>query len=461
MNYSCEKKDHMNTCKFSYRHEMQIFFVLFVIGIFYRILTADYISYGGDAMYKWFQVKRLLYGFDFTGWDKYYPTWNQHTSRWAINGVTYIFQYVFGTHPVVMYLCVFFMFSISLIFLFLISLRINGVYFATTSCLIYIFFPVMDAIGSQLLPGIFSITYMLIAIYFMILYVERDKFAFLFIHILFVFLAYSSKITSVFFIPIFMIFLYKKKKKSLPLMYALSLIVLFFIEVTAFYFVSDGSLVLGKMSCIIQGHGRGGDIDLNHMFSFMTFFERWIKLPISWKLLFFISLLSSLYILKKFRNSWISFIAVLCLCFVFFETFAIKSINPIKIAEPIRVRYLSVILPLMILMVNYVLCNIFLLQKSFIRKAVYVLLICAIPILYFKEIHLVDNNIYKVYIDEKIINSSFENNKPEIFENKKKAYRYLYVFLKDNYVFSNSSGELLMVKNSYNGTNNYYEIVRK
>jgi hypothetical protein len=448
----------MNIKNLSYKNEIFIFFALLLLGIAYRILTADYISYGGDAIYKWFQVKRLLHGLNFTGWDTLYPVWNQHTSRWAINGVVYAFQYLFGTHPLVMYACVFFMFSLSLVFLFLILRKIGNIYFTITSCLLYIFYPVMYAIGSQLLPGIFSITYILISIYCFIIYIEQKKLMFFSLHAFFVFLAYSSKITNIFFVPVFMVFLYKNRPKSLSVFYLMILLVLFLVESAIFYLISDGILLFGKLSCIMQGHGGGGDIQLNHVFSFMIFFERWIQLPFSWKFLFFASLISSIYIVIKPKKFSITLIASLLVTFVFFETFAIKSLHPVKIAEPIRVRYLSAILPLMIISFNYI-CNKFLVkQKSFLNKTIYICLICAIPILYYNEIHILSNNLYVTYMDEKEINESFSKNASLQFDNKKKAYRYMYVFLRDQYVFSADGNEKIFVNEINDGQNSFYKL---
>ncbi|MFA7156786.1 MAG: glycosyltransferase family 39 protein [Bacilli bacterium] len=418
-----------------FKNEFYSIFLIVMISVLYRILTATCISSGGDAFYKWFQVKRWLYGFSFDGWAPLYGTWNHHTARWAITFPTFIFQYVFGTNPIVYYLVVIFFITGATIYLYKIALNIFGLYFAFSTSLLFIFFPVMGTVGSQLLPSVFSCFYMLASFYFIIILLDKKDSRYVLFSAIMLFFAYSAKITNLFFIPGYIYILYKTKNfKNIKLFFGI-LFALFLLENILFYIYSDGNLLFGKIECIFNGHLGGNDISFKDKYSILYFFSRWINLPISWFLLFVISIPISIYIIfRRETTKKIKYVVFIYLSFIFFETFAVKSIFPLKIAEPFRSRYLSITIPFMLLIINYVIISYI---KHLRKKSAlfYIFLIFFIPFMFNGSIFIRNNNVISTYAYYKKINKYFFEGYKIFFLSKNELYRFVYVFMDDKYIF--------------------------
>ncbi|MFA7156724.1 MAG: hypothetical protein WC123_03430 [Bacilli bacterium] len=433
------------------KNRFVLLMLIIILSVAVRYLTATDISSGGDAFYKWFQVKRLIYGFSFEGWPPLYGVWNHHTARWAILLPVFIFQYIFGTNPLVYYLLMVTVSTVATLLVYHIAKEISGLFLAVTSSLIFIFFPGIGKIGSQLLPSMFSCVYLLGSLYFLLKFLSNKHHLFLFLSAILFFFAYSAKITNLFFIPAYLYALYKHKKYFIC--FIVILICLYVFETYLFWYFSDGKILFGKLECIMNGHLSGGEVNFDVTNNFLYFFKRWFHMPISWKILFFLTIVASFFIIFEKNNSLdVQLIVFAFFAFILLETFAIKGITPLKIAEPFRTRYLFILVPFMILITNY-----FIEKKIYRYKKTkfitYAFFISILPFI-FNEYRPFPGSIYSSHNYFKKINNYYVENYRVIFSDRKEFYRMLYVFLDDKYFLNMHGNDKLSIKQY----KNYYYI---
>ncbi len=331
-----------NTSFSGKKDDAPILAVLIGFTLFFRIYLLQMINVGPDEIDYWYSAKQLVTG-------GAYPEIMHRTVRWAIILPVAVFQRLFGLHPLVYYITPVLNSLIQTVLLFYLGKRFFGRGVAFYSVLLFTAWPYMWRTGSQIRPAVFSLTYMLVAIYALFLFLQTDRRKYFIFSVIFLFVAYESKITNFYFVPGILIILWLHKRRlSDPLKYGGYLFILYLVEHLGYWIFTGNKM--GRLGIIASHHMKGDFADkLPH--GFLGLFARYTKYMESpWKLLFLIFIVSTVYLLIK-KKRWILELTVLHVSFFFFLTFMVKSIHPIEPVEPFLDRYYIVNLPTMSLII--------------------------------------------------------------------------------------------------------------
>lgn len=334
--------------------ENRVLFLLILFTLFFRLLTVVNIETGGDAAGVWFYAKKLYYGIP-------YDTWSHHAARFGMIIPVYLVQTIFGTHPVVYYITPLLFFLLQVIFLYEVGLRAHSIKVAFLGSLLLIFFPQMFRHAVQIKPGGFCAVYILISVYFLFKCKDDDHpMVYILLSSISFFLAYMTKVTSLFFLPGIALSLWILKKRiKYVVVFGFILFVLFVCE-TAFYrFFTD--FTFGRMSIIMGSHLSSGN--LQPLSSFWVLFDRYTDMILYWKIYFFAYLLSSFFLVigarKTGMDARIQSLLIIPLSYFLLMTFAVKSVNPIVPAMSFNQRHLILAAPLMMLIISNFLIDAF------------------------------------------------------------------------------------------------------
>ena len=122
---------------------------------------------GVDERDYWYAAKALSQGFE-------YPALTHRTVRWAIILPVAALQRVFGVHPNVYYVAPILNALAQTALLYALGKTLRGRFTGILASLFMIFFPYQIRAASQVRPEIFSITYMLLCAYLLVIALRRE-----------------------------------------------------------------------------------------------------------------------------------------------------------------------------------------------------------------------------------------------------------------------------------------------
>ena len=322
--------------------------------VLFRLFTLEIIEDSGDGMFYWQAIQKLYHGIA-------YGTLNHWTTRFGliIPGLGVVS--VLGSHPLVYYILPFVLSVVQVILVYELGRQLHGKHAGLLAAAFLLLYPEMVRASSQLLPGIFSGTYLLLVV-FCLLYFYRSggkKILWLLAGVVLMFLAYETKITNLFFLPgvLLATWLVRKKLRD-PVLFGALLFGLFILECLVYYhFTGD---LMARAHAITGHHLDHGQLK---PVSFFYLFYRWIRPGPHFILVLLLTFGASYTILKTRKTSQVHMILLPVLSFVFFLTFTVKSISPLIPATTFQIRYWNVALPLML-----VLSSIFLVQSAWIQQ---------------------------------------------------------------------------------------------
>lgn len=339
--------------------ENTVLILLVFFGLFFRFLTITNIETGGDAAGVWFAAKQLFYGMDYGI--------NHHSARFGMIIPVYLSQLVFGTHPVVYYFMPLFFFVLQVVFLYKIAVRAYGINLAFLSSLILIFLPKMFSHAVQIKPDGFCAAYILICVYFLFKFNDskNNSYVYLLTASLFMFFAYMTKETSLFFLPGLALCIWVMKKNLKYVIAFGALLFFLFLGETAIYYLTLG-LKLGRAQIITGSHLESGN--LQALPSAVNLFLRYAQLNVFEKIYFFAYLVGTCFLLIKAKSikmdEKVKSLIIIPLAFFVLLTFAVKSINPPVPAMSFNPRHLVPAAPFMSFIISYALIVTF----GFLRK---------------------------------------------------------------------------------------------
>jgi len=324
------------------RDDRKILLCLVLFGLAVRILSLMMIHTGADERDYWFSAKRLVLGFPYT------PI--QHrTVRFGIILPVALAQKLLGTHPNVYYVLPLLLSALQVAFMFILGLKLSGRAVGFLAAVFMAMFPYMIRAGSQVRPEIFSVTYILIGLFFFLSYLEQEGPAIisLCLSALFLFLAYMSKITSLYFYPGFIaaILLFKKRKGH-AVLFSLLLAALYLGETWVLYRLSGNPL--GNLGIIRASHLESGYIA---PMDFWGLFQRYSPryLPFYWLAVLLLFPVAAVFCRLWLRDRRIDTLSLYCLSFLAGITFAVSSLKPVMPVEAFIHRYfLAMLGPLLL-----------------------------------------------------------------------------------------------------------------
>jgi len=312
----------------------------------FRLYVTMPVENSGDSFVKWYEAKRLAHGLDYSRLD-------HHTMRWGINFLSLFFQKIFGTQASTYYLPSAFAATLAALFVFLIGTQLQGRTLGIMALLLFCFHPSIIVAGSQLFPGIFSTCYSFGAIYFLLLYTHstQEKTYYLVISSIFLLCAYGSKMTSLFFLPAFVIYLVWTTRRLRPLVLYLG--ILFFgvlLETLIIDTIIGDYTMFGRLA-LAGGHLNIMETGIAGEKSLWGIVTRWHMLPNSTYLPAIVSFFLAFYCINNRNNFPKDFFIALCLIsFTFFLTFSLCGVKPIHFLLPHTPRYINITIPLSLLL---------------------------------------------------------------------------------------------------------------
>lgn len=329
--------------------------LLLTVGtVLFRLFTLEIIEDSGDGMFYWQAIQKLYHGIA-------YGTLNHWTTRFGLIMPGLGVVSVLGTHPLVYYVLPFILSVVQVILVYQLGRQLHGRNAGLLAAFLLLLYPEMVRASSQLLPGVFSGTYLLL-VGFCLLYFYRSggkKLSWLLAGVVVMFLAYETKITNLFFLPGILLatWLVRKKLRD-PLLFGALLFGLFILECLVYYhFTGD---LMARAHAITGHHLDHGQLK---PVSFFYLFYRWIRPGPHFILVLFLTLGAAYTMLKPRKVGQVHMILLPVLSFIFFLTFTIKSVSPLVPATTFQIRYWNVAMPLML-----VLSSLYVVQSGWLQR---------------------------------------------------------------------------------------------
>lgn len=322
--------------------------LIFSLALFIRFYFTYSIGDAGDEFVKWYQNKRVLQGL---GWDRL----DHHTVRWSLNTPTLIVQWLFGNKAAVYYITPAFFGALAALFVFGVTRSISGTTTAVFAALLFSVTPPVVSAGSQFLPAIFTCAYVLGTAYFLLRYTESKprRYRWLVLAALFLFFAYGTKVPNLFFLPGIIIFLLWRTRPLLkPTVLLLAVLFGLFILETIGLAIFTGDFVWsGRLHYL--GFHMERMLEETHVYQVADIWKRWLMLPGYWQWLLLAACAGAVIgwlTRKSGDNSGIVLVFLMLFSFSFLTTFAITDLEPLRFVQPLRPRYLTVTIPLAIIL---------------------------------------------------------------------------------------------------------------
>jgi intracellular septation protein A len=206
-----------------------------------RFFTIQGIEGGGDAVYKWGMIRQIVN-------NHYFPMEGlHHAIRWGINLPVYLVQLFFGDSPANYYIWPIFSSSITAVLCFLLVERMINWRWGILSAVSFITSWHAFRSGSQFLPMGPAVMFMLAALFFLLIYMQKGASKNLMASALMYFCSYGAKITAIYYLPAFLLLIIlvapRPNGKRLdcwkPLaIFGVSLLVLLIIETLLIYLIT-------------------------------------------------------------------------------------------------------------------------------------------------------------------------------------------------------------------------------
>ncbi|OHE73007.1 MAG: hypothetical protein A2413_14560 [Treponema sp. RIFOXYC1_FULL_61_9] len=305
----------------------------------FRLSTLMMVHTGIDERDYWFAAKALTQSLP-------YPELTHRTVRFSVILPVALAQLVLGVHPNVYYLLPILNSMAQVALAFAVGVRIKGRLTGFLAALGLILFPYLVRAGSQVRPEIFSMTYMLFAVWFLIIYLERKEkpVAPLLLISAFLFLAYEAKITNLFFLPGFVaVILAGKRRVADALILCGSLFSLYLAETGLYAIFTEYRF--GQLE-VIASHHLSQDVPLLTDLRFTDLFRRYSDefLQDYWRWPFAFFAVAGIAAFIRRKEKAVMALAGISASFFFFLTFAVRSFDPLVPAEDFINRYFCAVL---------------------------------------------------------------------------------------------------------------------
>lgn len=320
--------------------------LLLAVTLVFRLWTTMMLHTGIDGRDYWYSAKSISS-------DSSYVQVNHRTIRWGVILPTAAAQLLTGTGPNAYYVMPLLNALAQTALVFAIGLALFNLRTASLASLALIFFPYQIRSASQILPEIFSITYILAltAAFIAYLRAERGKTRFLALAGALMYVAYATKITNLFFMPGFfaLILLYGGERRIRDCLAFGGIPLVLFVAETLVYGLAGYP---GGQLAIIAANHLGG---METMDSYLDVFKRYAEpyLQLYWQIPFALFGALAAHVLIRNRERRLMYLVVPALSFFFFITFTISGLHPLKAAEPFINRYFSSALPFVFIVIMH------------------------------------------------------------------------------------------------------------
>jgi hypothetical protein len=325
--------------------ENRFLLIVLLFTVLMRLLTPQMILTGGeDAADTWIAAKWILYGNDYV--------WNHTTARFGTIIPVFITQYIFGTSPIVYYIAPAVFQIILILFLFKLSEQLIHKNFAIIVCTLFLIFPESVIAGSHPRTSTFSMTFLVISVYYLFKYFRAEHkgaIKFLIISSASAFCMYLSNELTLFFLPGFALSILLARK-GIKAVSAFTGIFILLFAVEFLLYAKFSPFPMGRLQIATQNHlGEGGRlVPVEGILQLLNRFSP-SNVSLYWTIIIPLFLLFTIYLFFRKKDSYLKYAALIDISFIFFITFTVKGIHPLTPIVNFRMRYLADLTPLIIL----------------------------------------------------------------------------------------------------------------
>ena len=394
-----------------------------------RIISLQNLDESGDSKYYMAHIKQLLSNIEpyhFNHWSARFAIIFPATIAYILTGGAAIGAYVV---PV--------LFSLIVAYLIMkIAKLMNHIEFGFLAAILLAVYPSMIRSGSQILPAIFSMVYLLAALYFILLFLfEKKNILFVIVSAVFVFLAYGTHIINLFFVPgiLLAILLNMKRPWKIIFLFCGALFLLFIAETTIYYFFTESSF--GKMDVVRTFHklylGRIDVIHSSHLTENSTLkattifglFSRFVRPGPFFVFFFVISIWYAVKCVRKKDYAMLSLFLPAC-AFLVIMLFALKSIIPLVPALPFNARYFDVAVPFLILFSSFFLASVSEERLSKVKRQIATttvgMFMLLVTVIIFSS-NIVHHPFFNMTYIDKLVDKTFADGIPQVYTRQDSA----------------------------------------
>jgi hypothetical protein len=323
--------------------------VVALISVYVRILTATPIEDGGDAIGKW-QYSHLILTDVVAGPHLYH---SHHFLRWAVNFPNAAVQAIFGYSVQTYYVGAILFATIAACFTFLLGLRAQRWLAGLAAALVFIFATEMYRGGSQDLPEIYSVAYVLIAVWLLDKHAETRQLYLVVLAALFLFFAYGAKewyVALAVPMALFIFFCCGRDLKGVILFFVV-LAVLFAAETLILAYLTGEFRLLGRVELMSERALRVRFSRPQDIYEWNDLFLRWETLPVFWRYQVLAGIAAALFYVGAYitgfnREPTTFLVSITLIWFCAVATFAVIDTDPLRFLMNLRQRYLIITIPL-------------------------------------------------------------------------------------------------------------------
>lgn len=325
--------------------ENKFLFIILLFTALMRTLTTQIILTGGeDVADTWIASKWILYGNDYV--------WNHTTARFGTIFPVFITQLLFGTSPFVYYIAPALFQFILIIYLYKFSEQLINREFAFIVCTFFLIFPESVIAGSHPRTSTFSMTFLVISIYYLFKYLRKENnsgLKYLIISAASGFFMYLCNEITLFFLPGLGLSILLSKK-SLKGLFVFTGVFMLLFAAECFLYAKFSPFPMGRLQLATQNHlGEVGRlVPVEGVFQLLNRFSP-SNVALYWTIIIPLFICFSIYLFIRKKDSFLRYTALTGVSFIVFLTFTVKGIHPLTPIVNFRMRYLADITPVIIL----------------------------------------------------------------------------------------------------------------
>ncbi|MET0412526.1 MAG: glycosyltransferase family 39 protein, partial [Polyangiaceae bacterium] len=324
--------------------EAVIVLALLAFFLWIRLLTLEPIEIGGDAIQKWFFVRRWAFSSPFEG-----TVWNHHLTRMGDNLPVFFIQRLFGTSPPVYYVGPLLAFLVTAFTLYALGKRMSGRLLGVLAAIGLTLFGPMRRAASQMVPSVFSAMYITLGAYCLLRYAvaePRDRRRWLLGTAVSIFGAYLSHEPNLYFLPAFVVivWLYGKRWQDLALLLGV-LLALFLVETAVYASFTEH---LSRLHITMLTHGSRGSIKIGGFWGLLGRYDS-PDFTQDFRRYFYVFPFAALGVALLGRTRFERLVPLVPFTFLFLMTFLVRGIDPIRTWTSFQSRYLVAAVPLITL----------------------------------------------------------------------------------------------------------------
>lgn len=324
--------------------EPVILLALLLFFLWIRLLTLEPIEIGGDAIQKWFFVRRWAFSSPFEG-----TVWNHHLTRMGDNLPVYLIQRLFGTSPPVYYVGPLLAFLVTGFTLYALGKRMSGRLLGVLAAVALTLFGPMRRAASQMVPSVFSAMYITLGAYCLLRYASgepRERRRWLLGTAASIFGAYLSHEPNLYFLPAFVLIVWIFGKRWQDLLLLLGVLLGLFLVETAIY--ASFTEHLSRLHITMLTHGSRGSIKIDGFWGLLGRYDS-PDFGQDFRRYFYFFPFAALGVAFLGRTRFEKLVPLLPFTFLFLMTFLVRGIDPIRTWTSFQSRYLVAAVPLITL----------------------------------------------------------------------------------------------------------------